>query len=148
MNNDTKQGYCSFESGFKQGQEKAMAECSGYLDEAYLEGYKDCLNGIEPSIEDDELKSIMTEQSYTQSGRKANNIEDIDDLIVSGEILHMIEEAKKSLFAVRWRIYSSNIGIEEQKELAVKLINVADLLSSVQLQYTSDEMYRYLGYTK
>ncbi len=88
------------------------------------------------SVRDSEVKIVL------------KNTEEYDDLFISGEILNKIEEAKKSLFAVRWRIYSSNIDSEEQKDLAVRLINVADLLSSVQQQYTSDEMYRYLGYTK
>ena len=69
-----------------------------------------------------------------------------DDLCISGKILCMVEDAKKSLFEVRKQIYSSSINKEEQRTLAIKILKVVDLLDNVQQQYTSDEMYKYLGY--
>ena len=69
-----------------------------------------------------------------------------DDFCVSGKILCMVEDAKKNLFEVRKKIYKSNIDAEEQRMLALKILKVVDLLDEVQHQYTSDEMYRYLGY--
>ena len=143
MKNDMKQVPCSYERGFEKGYEQAMIECSGGLEDTYLDGYKDCLCGKPPVVEDDELREVLPEQPTTPKPYMETVT---DDLCVSGKILCMVEDAKKSLFEVRKKIYKSNIDAEEQRVLALKILKVVDLLDEVQHQYTSDEMYRYLGY--
>ena len=106
MKNDIEQVPCSFERGFEKGYEQAMVECSGSLDDTYLNAYKDGYYGKPPVVED----------------------------------------AKKSLFEVRKKIYKTDIVAEEQRVLALKILKVVDLLDEVQHQYTSDAMYEYLGY--
>ena len=149
MKNDIEQVPCSFERGFEKGYEQAMVECSGSLEDTYLNAYKDGYYGKPPVVEDEELSKVLSEQqSIPKSCRFSNNYEKdaVEDLYVSGKILCMVEDAKKSLFEVRKKIYKSNIYAEEQRMLALKILKVVDLLDEVQHQYTSDEMYRYLGY--
>ena len=125
MGNNKEQAFCSFERGFKDGY-----------------------YGKPPVVEDDELRAILSGQPATPKTYMENaGIETLtDDFCVSGKILCMVEDAKKNLFEVRKKIYKSNIDAEEQRMLALKILKVVDLLDEVQHQYTSDEMYRYLGY--
>ena len=148
MKNDIEQVPCSFERGFEKGYEQAMVECSGSLEDTYLNAYKDGYYGKPPVVEDDELRAILSEQPVTPKTYIENtDMETVtDDLCVSGKILCMVEDAKKSLFEVRKKIYKSDIGAEEQRVLALKILKVVDLLDEVQHQYTSDAMYEYLGY--
>ena len=148
MGNNKEQAFCSFERGFEKGYEQAMIECSGGLEDTYLGAYKDGYYGKPPVVEDDELRAILSGQPATPKTYMENaGIETLtDDFCVSGKILCMVEDAKKNLFEVRKKIYKSNIDAEEQRMLALKILKVVDLLDEVQHQYTSDEMYRYLGY--
>ena len=148
MKNNVKQKQCSYERGFEKGYEQAIIECSGSLEDTYLNAYKDGYYGKPPVVEDDELRAILSEQPVTPKTYMENaDIETInDDLCISGKILCMVEDAKKSLFEVRKKIYKSDIGAEEQRVLALKILKVVDLLDEVQHQYTSDAMYEYLGY--
>ena len=143
MKNDIKQVPCSYERGFEKGYEQAMIECSGGLEDAYLDGYKDSLYGKSPVVEDDELREVLPKQPTTP---KPYTETATDDFCVSGKILCMVEDAKRNLFEVRKKIYKSDIGAEEQRVLALKILKVVDLLDEVQHQYTSDAMYEYLGY--
>ena len=133
---------------YDDGYEQAMIDCGNAVEDAYLDGYKNCFCGKPPVVEDDELRKVLSEQLSTLPNYMENaGIETInDDLCISGKILCMVEDAKKSLFEVRKKIYKSDISNEEQRDLALKLINVAELLDRVQHQYTSDAMYEYLGY--
>lgn len=133
---------------YDDGYEQAMIDCRDGAETSYLDGYKDCFYGEPPAVEDDEIREILLEQPKTSLNYMKNaGIETLyDDLCVSGKILHMVEDAKKSLFEVRKQIYSSSINKEEQRALALSLFKVADLLDKVQHQYASDEMYRFLGY--
>ena len=100
-------------------------------------------------VEDDELREVLSEQALTPKGCRVNgDTEKVvsGGLYISGKILCMVEYAKENLFEVRKQIYSSSINKEEKRALALSLFKVADLLDKVQHQYTSDEMYRYLGY--
>ena len=149
MKNDIEQVPCSFERGFETGYEQAMVECSGSLEDTYLNAYKDGYYGKPPMVEDDELRDALSEQppstnTYMENAGVETLVDDV--FCISGKILNMVEEAKKELYEVRKKIYQSDIGIEEQQTLALKILNVVDLLTSVQHHYTSDEMYRYLGY--
>lgn len=149
MKNDIEQVPCSFERGFEKGYEQAMVECSGSLEDTYLNAYKDGYYGKPPVVEDEELSKVLSEQqSISKSCRFSNNYEKdaVEDLYVSGKILCMVEDAKKSLFEVRKKIYTSDINNEEQRTLAIKILKVVELLDNVQQQYTADEMYRFLGY--
>ena len=148
MKNNIEQKQCSFERGFEKGYEQAMVECSGGLEDTYLNAYKDGYYCKPPVVEDDELRAILSEQPTTPKTYMENADKETvtDDLCVSGKILCMVEEAKKSLFEVRKKIYKSDIDAEEQRVLALKILKVVGLLDAVQHQYTSDEMYRYLGY--
>ena len=148
MKNNIEQVSCSYERGFEKGYEQAMVECSGSLEDTYLNAYKDGYYGKPPVVEDDELRAILSEQPVTPKTYIENtDMETVtDDLCVSGKILCMVEDAKKSLFEVRKKIYKSDIGAEEQRVLALKILKVVDLLDEVQHQYTSDAMYEYLGY--
>lgn len=149
MKNNIEQKQCSYERGFEKGYEQAMIDCSNAVEDAYLDGYKACFYGEPPEVEDEEIREILSEQSPTQKGCSVNTgAEKIveEDMYVSGKILCMVEGAKKSLFEVRKKIYKSDIDAEEQRVLALKILKVVDLLDKVQHQYTSDEMYRYLGY--
>lgn len=148
MKNNIEQVSCSYERGFEKGYEQAMIECSSGLEDAYLSGYKTCMHNEPPMIEDAELRNALSKQSVTPKTYMENaDIETInDDLCISGKILCMVEDAKKSLFEVRKKIYKSDIGAEEQRVLALKILKVVDLLDEVQHQYTSDAMYEYLGY--
>ena len=148
MKNNMEQKQCSYERGFEKGYEQAMVECSGSLEDTYLNAYKDGYYCKPPLVEDDELRKVLSEQLSTLPNYMENaGIETInDDLCISGKILCMVEDAKKSLFEVRKKIYKSDISNEEQRDLALKLINVAELLDRVQHQYTSDAMYEYLSY--
>ncbi len=149
MKNDIEQIPCSFERGFEKGYEQAMVECSGSLEDTYLNAYKDGYYGKPPVVEDEELSKVLSEQqSIPKSCRFSNNYEKdaVEDLYVSGKILCMVEDAKKSLFEVRKKIYTSDINNEEQRTLAIKILKVVELLDNVQQQYTADEMYRFLGY--
>ena len=126
-----------------------MVECSGSLEDTYLNAYKDGYYGKPPVVEDEELSKVLSEQqSIPKSCRFSNNYEKdaVEDLYVSGKILCMVEDAKKSLFEVRKKIYTSDINNEEQRTLAIKILKVVELLDNVQQQYTADEMYRFLGY--
>ena len=149
MKNDIKQVPCSYERGFEKGYEQAMIECSGGLEDAYLDGYKDSLYGKPPMVEDDELRDALSEQppstnTYMDNAGVETLVDDV--FCISGKILHMVEDAKKDLYEVRKKIYKSDIGAEEQRVLALKILKVVDLLDEVQHQYTSDAMYEYLGY--
>ena len=149
MKNNIKQKQCSFERGLEKGYEQAMVECAGAAEDNYLCGYKDGFYGEPPMVEDDELRDALSEQppstnTYMENAGVETLVENV--FCISGKILNMVEEAKKDLYEVRKKIYKSDIGTEEQQTLALKILNVVDLLTSVQHQYTSDEMYRYLGY--
>ena len=149
MKNNMEQKQCSYERGFEKGYEQAVIECSGGLEDAYLDGYKDSLYGKPPVVEDEELRDALLEQPpSTNTYMENTGVETlVDDVFcISGKILNMVEEAKKDLYEVRKKIYKSDIGTEEQQALALKILKVVDLLTSVQHHYTSDEMYRYLGY--
>ena len=148
MGNNKEQAFCSFERGFEKGYEQAMIECSGGLEDTYLDAYKDGYYGKPPVVEDDELRAILSGQPATPKTYMENaGIETLtDDFCVSGKILCMVEDAKKNLFEVRKKIYTSGINNEEQRTLAIKILKVVELLDNVQQQYTADEMYRYLGY--
>ena len=149
MKNNMEQKQCSYERGFEKGYEQAVIECSGGLEDAYLDGYKDSLYGKPPVVEDEELRDALSEQppstnTYMENAGVETLVDDI--FCISGKILNMVEDAKKDLYEVRKKIYKSDIGTEEQQALALKILKVVDLLTSVQHHYTSDEMYRYLGY--
>lgn len=134
---------------FDDGYEQAMIDCGDAVETSYLDGYKDCFCGKPPVVEDEELSKVLSEQqSIPKSCRFSNNYEKdaVEDLYVSGKILCMVEDAKKSLFEVRKKIYTSDINNEEQRTLAIKILKVVELLDNVQQQYTADEMYRFLGY--
>ena len=143
MKNNIEQVSCSYERGFEKGYEQAMVECSGSLEDTYLNAYKDGYYCKPPVVEDDELKAILLEQPTTP---KPYTETATDDFCVSGKILCMVEDAKRNLFEVRKKIYKSDIDTEEQRALAFKILKVVDLLDEVQHQYTSDAMYEYLGY--
>lgn len=136
--------------GYEKGQEDMMIECSGGLEDAYLDGYKDRLYGEEPMVEDDELREILSAQPLTPKGRRVNvDAEKVvnGDLYVSGKILCMIENAKEKLYNIRKQIYTSGINSEkEQRNFALELFNVVKMLDDVQHEYTSDALYEYLGY--
>ena len=149
MKNNIEQVSCSYERGFEKGYEQAMVECSGSLEDTYLNAYKDGYYGNPPLVEDDELRDALSKQppntnAYMENAGVETLVDDI--FCISGKILNMVEDAKKDLYEVRKKIYKSDIGTEEQQALALKILKVVDLLTSVQHHYTSDEMYRYLGY--
>ena len=150
MKNNIEQKQCSYERGFEKGYEQAMIDCSNAVEDAYLDGYKACFYGEPPEVEDDEIREILSEQPATPKGcRVNNNAEKVvnGDMYVSGKILCMIEDAKEKLHNIRKRLYTScTNGEKEQRELAIDLIKVVDILDTVQHQYTSDAMYEYLGY--
>lgn len=148
MKNNIEQVSCSYERGFEKGYEQAIIECASGLEDAYISGYKTCMHNEPPMIEDAELRNALSEQPATPKTYMENaDMETVtDDLCVSGKILCMVEDAKKSLFEVRKKIYKSDIDTEEQRALAFKILKVVDLLDAVQHQYTSDAMYEYLGY--
>lgn len=134
---------------YDDGYEQAMIDCGNAVEDAYLDGYKACFYGKPPVVEDEELKAIRSEQPPTSKGyRASSDAEKVvdEDMYVSGKILCMVEDAKKSLFEVRKKIYKTDIVAEEQRVLALKILKVVDLLDEVQHQYTSDAMYEYLGY--
>ena len=133
---------------YEKGREDMLIECSNSAEDSYLSGYKDGLYGEPPMIEDDELRKVMSEQPAPQKTYIENaGIEAlVDDFCVSGKVLCMVEDAKKSLADIRREIYTSSINYNEKRLLAFKLLKIVDMLDSVQHQYTSDEMYRYLGY--
>lgn len=134
--------------GYEKGQEDMMIECSGAAEDNYLCGYKDGFYGEPPMVEDDELREVMSEQPTTSSNYMENaGVETLyDDFCVSGKILCMVENAKKSLAEIRREIYTSSINYDEKRLIAFKILKIVDMLDSVQHQYTSDEMYRFLGY--
>ena len=134
---------------YEKGREDMLIECSNSAEDSYLSGYKDGLYGEPPMIEDDELREVLSEQPPTKKGCRVNNdAEKVvnGDMYVSGKILCMVEDAKKNLTDIRREIYTSSINYNEKRLLAFKLLKIVDMLDSVQHQYTSDEMYRYLGY--
>ena len=133
---------------YDDGYEQAMVDCLNGMEDAYLDGYKDGLYGEPPMIEDDELRKVMSEQTSTSPNYMENaGIETLtNDFCVSGKILCMVEDAKKKLAEIRREIYTSSINYGENRLIAFKILKIVDLLDSVQHQYTSDEMYRYLGY--
>lgn len=135
--------------GYEKGQEDMMIECSGTAEDNYLCGYKDGLYGEPPMVEDDELREVLSKQPPAPKGCRVNmDAEKVvnGDLYVSGKILCMVEDAKERLTEIRREIYTSNINHDEKRLLAFKLIKIVEVLDSVQHQYTSDEMYKYLGY--
>lgn len=97
MKNNIEQKQCSFERGFEKGYEQAIVECSGSLEDTYLNAYKDGYYGKPPVVEDDELRAILSEQPVTPKTYIENtDMETVtDDLCVLGKILCMVEDAKK-----------------------------------------------------
>ena len=134
--------------GFEKGREDMLVECSNAAEDNYLCGYKDGYYGEPPMVEDDELREVLSEQPATPKTYMENaGIETLtDDFCVSGKVLCMVEDAKKKLAEIRREIYTSSINYGEKRLIAFKILKIVDLLDSVQHQYTSDEMYRYLGY--
>lgn len=134
--------------GYEKGQEDMMIEFSNSAEDSYLSGYKDGFYGEPPMIEDDELRKVMSEQSATSTNYMQDaGIETlVDDFSVSGKVLCMVEDAKKKLADIRREIYTSSIKYDEKRLIAFKILKIVDVLDSVQHQYTSDELYRYLGY--
>lgn len=134
--------------GYEKGQEDMIIEFSGAAEDNYLCGYKDGIYGEPPMVEDDELREVLSEQPALQKTYMENTgVETlVDDFCVSGKVLCMVEDAKKKLTDIRREIYTSNINYGEKRLIAFKLIKIVEILDSVQHQYTSDEMYKYLGY--
>lgn len=144
---------CPITAGMKEltyddGYDQALIDCGEAVEKSYLDGYKDGFYGEPPMVEDDELREALSERPETSP----NYIQDagietlVDDFCVSGKMLCMVEDAKKKLADIRREIYTSSINCDEKRLIAFKLLKIVDILDSVQHQYTSDEMYRYLGY--
>ena len=136
--------------GYAKGKEDAMIGFSEELEDAYLSGYKDCFYGEQPMIEDDELRDVLSQQPPSPKGCRVNSDTKKvvnGDMYVSGKILCMIEDAKEKLKALHSTVLASGIkGEKEQRNGAVDILGIIEILNRVQQEYTSDALQEYLGY--
>lgn len=141
-----------FAEGYAKGKEDMMIEMSNQLEDAYLDGYKDCFCGEEPMVEDDDIREFISGNlAYSKDGRVyySSEPEIESDMYVSGKILCMVEEAKERLNKLHSKVLTSGItGEKEQRYGAVDILAVIDILGSVQKEYVSDALYEYLGHNK
>lgn len=139
-----------FAEGYDKGKEDMAIEMSANLEDAYLDGYKDCFYGEAPMIEDDELRDVLSEQPPSPKGCRVNNDTKKvinGDMYVSGKILCMIEDAKERLNKLHSKVLTCGIiGEREQRNGAVDILGIIETLNRVQQEYTTDALREYLGY--